>query len=110
MVGLLLEHPAVAVTASILAVADTAGHASVITLLLSTGLQSMTRLCRMEVRCRVDGPLLYELKKWERRSAFTMLLALKRTQSSQVAARLSDVLRDVFQFYTRFYVVEVEAL
>jgi hypothetical protein len=36
-----------------------------------------------------------------------MLLAVKRTQSSQVAARVSDVLRIAFERYARFHVVDV---
>jgi hypothetical protein len=53
---------------------------------------------------RVGGPLLHELKQSERRSTFTILLALKRTQSSQVAARMSGMLRDVCYryLYARF--------
>jgi hypothetical protein len=108
VVCLLRQHPAVVVTKSVLSAADAAGQAGVVALLLSKQSQVMNQLCHGEVVCVAAGPLLRELKQWEARSAFTMLLALKRTQTSQVAARVSDVLRDACELYARFHVVEVQ--
>jgi ankyrin repeat protein len=100
---LLLEHPAVVVTKSALIAADAEGHAGIVLLLLSKQPQVLSQLCRGEVTCVAAGPLTQELKQWEARSALMLLLALKRTQSSQAAARVSDVLRDVSELYSRFH-------
>jgi ankyrin repeat protein len=50
----------------------------------------------------IEGPLRDELDKWERRAAMTLLLAAKRTQSDVVAARVSDVFREVLEGFARF--------
>ena len=55
--------------------------------------------------CKEDGPLCEELKRWEVRSAFVLLLAVKRTQSNRVAGRLSDVLREAMEGFAPFNVV-----
>jgi hypothetical protein len=67
----------------------------------------MSQLCYGDVQCVTSGPLIKELKRREERSAFTVLLALKRTQSSRVAARMSDVLRDVLELYACFRIVAI---
>jgi hypothetical protein len=104
----LLEHPAVVVTESALSVAAAHGDEHVILLLSSKQPQLMLPLFRGEVRCVASHPLRTEVKEWEERSASTLLLALKRTQSSQVAPRVSDVWRDVFERYACFHVVGVD--
>jgi hypothetical protein len=109
MVCLLLEHPAVVVTEKAMSAAADRGDADIIALLLHKRPQVVLKLYCNEVDCVVGGAISQELQHWEKRSAFTMLMALQRAQPSQAAARVSDVLRDVFELYARIRIAEVPA-
>jgi hypothetical protein len=60
--------------------------------------------CHGQVKCVVGGPLRRELTRWEERSAFLLLLCVKRCQTDRTAARVSDVLREVIDAFARFHV------
>ena len=60
------------------------------------------------ITCEMNGVLSQELKRWHARSAKLLLLCVKRIQSSVVAARVADVLREVLTKFTRFNVMYTE--
>jgi ankyrin repeat protein len=103
LLELMLAHPGAVVTKDALVAADRENDDVAIRLLTAAHPQVMLEMCRDgAIACNPDGPLQKELKRWEAVSAFTMLLAVKRTQSEQVAGRLSDFCREVVADYTRF--------
>ena len=64
----------------------------------------MLSLYRGEIKCAIAGQLREELNRWEDRSAFLLLLCVKRIESNKTAARVSDVLREVIDVFARFKV------
>jgi hypothetical protein len=113
---MMLVHPHAVIAMDALVAADHGKHDAAIRLLTSTHPQMMLEVCLRggAIFCAKDGPLSKELKRWQALSVFAMLLAVKRTQSEQVAGRFSDVLREVTSDFVRlefeFYEVEDPSL
>jgi hypothetical protein len=100
----------VKITGRVLANADIGGHESVLDILCTNAVhrQSLRTLCFGSiVTCMKHGILVRMLRAWEARSAWTLLLSVKRTQSLQISARVSDVLRTALDEYARFDVLLV---
>jgi hypothetical protein len=88
LLELMLAHPRAVITKDALCAADRGSHDAAIRLLTAAQPQDIRPLLKVET---LGSP-----------STFIMLLAVKRTQSEQVAGRLSDVLREVVSEFARF--------
>jgi hypothetical protein len=98
-------HPTVGAVEASLSAADYYCQDSVVNLLptfISAQPDLLRWLYRGEVRYTLSGPLRQILDRWERQSAFVLLLCVKRTQSVATAARVSDVLWKSVDSFARF--------
>jgi hypothetical protein len=97
--------PSLNVMTNALKEADGEKHVAVVNLLVNSQPQLMMSMCSGQVECVIDGPLRQELTRWENRSAFLLLLCVKRCQTDRTAARVSDVLHEVIDVFVRFHVL-----
>jgi hypothetical protein len=98
-------HPTVGAIEAALSGADYYCQDSVVNLLptfISAQPDLLRWLYRGEVRYKLSGVLRQKLDRWERQSAFVLLLCVKRTQSVTTAARVSDVLWKSVDSFARF--------
>jgi hypothetical protein len=98
-------NPSLDVMQDALKKADQRNEPGIVNLLVNSQSQLMMSMYRGQVECVIDGSLREELNRWENRSALLLLLCVKRIESNETAARVSDVLREVIDVFARFNVL-----
>jgi hypothetical protein len=85
-----------------LKIADIRKQVELVHLLVNDEPRLMMLIYRKGDQYSTTGALREELTHWENRSAFLLLLCVKRCQTSRTAARVSDVLRETLDLFCRF--------
>jgi ankyrin repeat protein len=103
VVELLLAHDKTSATRNALIAADVRDCWDIVRLLVDGQPQVMLQLFESATVCKSGGVLRDELRRWERRSAAVLLLAVERRLGKLT---MSDVLRYAIQEYACFDVVD----